>query len=94
MLLQTRGGGLQTQLAGNLSKNTGGLFRTLNSPTGLAAALRQLAARMGSHFDDMSTRYRLVFERPGETPGARMTAGIVGPNYKLQLFRDRRMPSP
>ncbi|HJN46552.1 MAG: hypothetical protein CL477_16420 [Acidobacteria bacterium] len=94
VLLETRGGGLQTQLAANLSKNTGGLLRTLNSPTGLPDALRQLATRMGSHFDDMSTRYRLVFERPGKTPGTRMSAGIVGPSCKLQLFTDRRMPSP
>jgi hypothetical protein len=92
VLLETRGGGLQTQLSQNLTKNTGGLHQSINSPTGLEEALRKLATQMGSHFDDMSTRYRLVYERPGETPGARISASIVGPNYKLQLFMDRRMP--
>ena len=94
VLLETRGGGLQTQLSMNLSRNTGGLHRSINSPTALVDALRQLATRMGSHFDDMSTRYRLVYERPTDTPGAQIGAGIVGPNYTLQLFADRRMPQP
>jgi len=47
---------------------------------------------MGSHFEGMSPRYQLVYERPTDTPGAQISAGIVGPNYKLQLFADRRMP--
>jgi hypothetical protein len=64
----------------------------MNSPTALTNTLNELATTMGEHFDEMSPRYRLLYERPSDTPGAQMGAGVVGPNYKMQLFADRRMP--
>ena len=92
VVVETRGGGVQSQIGQNLATNTGGFYRSMNSPTALQNALTELATMMGEHFDEMSPRYRLLYERPGDTPGAQMGAGVVGPNYKMQLFADRRMP--
>ena len=92
VVLETRGGGMQSQIGQNLTQNTGGFYRSMNSPTALQNTLEELATTMGDHFDEMSPRYRLVYERPGDTPGAQMGAGVVGPNYKMQLFADRRLP--
>jgi hypothetical protein len=92
VVVETRGGGIQSQIGQNLTQNTGGFYRSMNSPTALQNTLAELATKMGEHFDEMSPRYRLLYERPGDTPGAAMGAGVVGPNYKMQLFGDRRMP--
>lgn len=92
VVLENRGGGIQSQLSQNLATNTGGLYQSLNAPTALVNTLEDYATKMGEHFDAMSTRYRLRYERPGDTPGAQMGAGVIGPNYKMQLFSDRRMP--
>ena len=92
VVVETRGGGVQSQIGQNLTTNTGGFYRSMNSPTALTNTLNELATTMGEHFDEMSPRYRLLYERPSDTPGAQMGAGVVGPNYKMQLFADRRMP--
>lgn len=94
LLLETRGGGIQTQISQILTKNSGGLYRSINSATAMVDELASMATQMGEHFDAMSDRYRIVYERPGDTPGAQIGAGIVGPNYKMQLSMDRRMPQP
>ena len=91
VILEASGGGMQSQISEVLTKNTGGLYRSMNSPTALVDTLGEFATKMGDHFDDMTPRYRLLFERPGDTPGAQMGAGVVG-TYKMQLFGDRRMP--
>lgn len=91
VVLETRGGGIQSQIGQNLTQNTGGFYRSMNSATALKNTLEELATTMGDHFDEMSPRYRLVYERPGDTPGAQMGAGVMG-NYKMQLFGDRRLP--
>ena len=94
VLLHARGGNQQTQVSMNLSQTTGGMHRIVNTPTALVDALRELATRMGAHFDAMSPRYRLLYERPGDTAGGQMGASLLGPPYRLRLFADRRMPQP
>ena len=91
VVLETRGGGVQTQISMNLGQNTGGMYESVNSPTALVDALADVATKMGEHFDAMSGRYRVLYERPGDEPGAQIGAGAAG-NYQIQLFADRRMP--
>ena len=91
VMVETRGGSVQSQISDILAKNTGGMFRSMNSPTALVETLGEFATKMGEHFDNMTPRYRLRFRRPGDTPGTQMGAAIVG-NYQLQLFGERRMP--
>ena len=92
VMLSTRGGNIQTQFSRNLTQNTGGLYRSIVVPTALEDVLTEVATRMGTHFDEMSGRYRLLFERPGDTPGAALAATVVGAGLTMRLFADRRMP--
>ena len=93
VLLSTRGGGVQTQITSLLANNTGGRHTTVAAATALPDALTDLAEAIGDHFDEVSHRYRVVYERPSDTAGAKISAGVVGAGgYKLQLFADRRMP--
>jgi hypothetical protein len=92
VMLENRGGAVQSQISRIATQATGGLYRTINSSTALVEALSEFATQMGDHFDAMSSRYRIEFERPGDTPGAQVGAQLQGPNYKIQLFRDRRVP--
>ena len=86
-------GGIQTSVTPFLTQNTGGLFRTMNSATAMVDVLTEFATRMGEHFDAMAPRYRVIYERPTDTPGDRIGAGVVG-EYNVALFGDRRMQPP
>ena len=92
VILQNTLGSVQNQISRIVSQATGGLHRSINSATALVDTLSEFATVMGEHFDAMSSRYRITYERPGDTPGASIGAGIVGPNYTMQLFSDRRVP--
>ena len=92
VLLENRLGSVQSQISRIVSQATGGLHRTINSATALVETLAEVGTQMGEHFDAMSSRYRIEYERPGDTPGAQIGAGITGPNYTMQLFSDRRVP--
>lgn len=93
VLLSTRGGGVQTQITSILANNTGGVHKVLASSTHLPEGLTALASAMGNHFDDVSRRYRVLYERAPDSVGAPVTAGVVGATgYRLRLFADRRMP--
>jgi len=92
VILENRLGSVQSQISRIVSQATGGLHRSINSATALVDVLTELATQMGEHFDAMSSRYRIEYERPGDAPGAQIGAGIVEPDYKMQLFADRRVP--
>jgi hypothetical protein len=92
VLLSTRGGGAQTQIAPLLAQNTGGLHEVIAMANGLKNVLTDLATAMGDHFDDVSRRYRVLYEQPSERVGAQIQATVVGANYRLGLFTDRWMP--
>jgi hypothetical protein len=92
VILENRLGSVQSQISRIVTQATGGLHRSINSATALVDVLTEFATRMGEHFDAMASRYRVEYERPGDTPGAQVGAKIVGPNYTMQLFSDRRVP--
>ena len=45
----------------DLSGNTGGRFASIAAATAFGATLRQLAADMVAHYDEASTRYRVLY---------------------------------
>ena len=92
VILENQLGSVQSQISRIVSQATGGLHRSINSATALVETLAEFATRMGEHFNAMSSRYRIEYERPGDTPGAQIGAGIVGPDYTMQLFANRRVP--
>ena len=91
VLLSSRGGSMVTNYAINLTQNTGGVYTPLASATRLEGALTELAILMNDHYDEVSERYRLVFECP-ESPGARVQAGVSRRGAIVQLYADRRLP--
>ena len=80
MLLSTRGGSAVTDYAINLTDNTGGLYEVFSAGT-----------RLGTHYDEVSQRYRVIYERP-DPPGAGVSVGVARDGVVPQLYIDRRMP--
>lgn len=79
------------QYALSLVQNTGGVIETFVAPTGYQIVLPRLAERMSEHYDVVSRRYRLIFERP-DPPGTRVTVSLLGGDVAFRLFMDRRIP--
>ena len=91
MLLSTRGGSVVTDYAINLTDSTGGPYEVFSAGTRLATALPELATRPGTHYDEVSKRYRVIYERP-DTPGASVSVRVARDGVVSQLYIDRRMP--
>ncbi len=92
IMLSSRGGNSPvTQYAQNLVDNTGGQYQPIAVPTGFAPALTDLATRLGNHFDNVSKRYRVVYEIP-ENAGPQISVSVQAPGSQMQVYPDRRMP--
>mgnify|MGYP002818205166 FL=1 len=89
LVLSTQGGGIQTQIGQNLTTNTTGYYNSIVAPSGLSNAMEEMANAINEHYNEMSDRYRLVYERPGDEPGGQVGAGVAG-QLNMQLFGDRR----
>lgn len=79
------------QYAINITQNTGGVLENFVAPSGYEQVLPQLAERMNAHYGAVSTRYRLLFERP-DPPGSQVSVTLAGSGLTFRLFIDRRMP--
>ena len=84
-------GGMVSTLAPNLARDTGGRYASVVVPTAMADAMTALATDMGVRYRDLSSRYRLVYERP-DPPGSSVTVRVERANIGLtRLFPDRRI---
>lgn len=91
VLLSSRGGSAVNQYALNLTENTGGIYENIAAATGLGQTLVDVAERMNAHYENVSKRYRVVYERPNP-PGARISASIARPGARITgLFAGLRM---
>ena len=90
VLLSSRGGSTVTGYALNLTQNTGGLYNVLAAATGLTNTLTELATRMGTNYDEVSDRYRVVYERL-DSPGARISVRASRPGAGVRLYADRQI---
>jgi len=82
VLLSSRGGSAVNQYALNLSQNTGGVYENIAAATGLGHTLVGLAGRMNAHYENVSKRYRVVYERP-DPPGTRISASVTRPGANI-----------
>lgn len=89
--VRTRGGSPITNLALNLTDNTGGRYMSIGSPTALAGELTKLATDMGILHEEVSHRYRLVWQRR-DPDGARLSVTVARPGVGVRLYGDRRLP--
>ena len=84
-------GGMVSILAPNLARDTGGRYTSVVVATAMADAMTELATDMGIRYRDLSSRYRLVYERP-DPPGSSVTVRVDRANIGLtRLFLDRRI---
>ncbi len=88
LVLATRGGGLQTNVTVNLTRNTGGHYEALAASTALPDRLAALAKLMSDQHAVVSKQYRLVY---ASEAGDRQTAVQVGvaPGLKIEVLRRR-----
>ena len=78
-------------LAPDLAGDTGGRYASVVVATAMAGAMAALATDMGIRYRDLSSRYRLVYERP-DPPGASVTVRVERSGIGLtRLFPDRRL---
>ena len=78
-------------LAPDLAGDTGGRYVSVVVATAMADAMAALATDMGIRYQDLSSRYRLVYERP-DPPGDSVTVGVERRGIGLtRLFPDRRL---
>ena len=90
VLLSTRGGNIQTEYSINLTQNTGGRFQGIAAATGLPNTLTTLGTEIGTHFDDMSGRWRVAYER-SDPPGEQISVAVNRPGVNVRIFTHRRM---
>ena len=91
VLLSSRGGSVINQYALNLTQNTGGLYENIAAATGIEQMLVSIAERMNAHYENVSRRYRVVYERP-DPPGAQISASITRSGARIAgLFAGLRM---
>ena len=83
--------GMVSTLAPNLARDTGGRYASVVVATGMVDAMTDLATDMGIRYRDLSSRYRVVYERP-DPPGSNVTVRVARANIGLtRLFPDRRI---
>ncbi len=89
--LRRRGGSPVTNLALNLTGNTGGRYASIVSPTALTGKLSTLARDMGILHEEVGHRYRVVWERL-DPDGARLSVDVARPAVGVRLYGHRRLP--
>ena len=78
-------------LAPDLAGDTGGRYTSVVVATAMANAMEALATDMGIRYRDLSSRYRVVYERP-DPPGVSVTVRVERAGVGMtRLFPDRRL---
>ena len=80
-----------TGFAINLAENTGGRYTQIAAATAFEDSLQRLATDMAAHWEQVSIRYRVIYERP-DPAGRNVSVNVTRPGLDLQLFGDRSMP--
>ena len=83
-----RGTSATHTIALNLTQVTGGRYVSVAAATSMVDAMTKLATDIGTHYDEISTRYLLTYERP-DPPGQRIMMRVTRPAVALRLYRDR-----
>ena len=85
-------GGTQKQYGMSLTENTGGFYRTINTPTGLPVVLTEFANYLNQQFEEVSTRYRILIEVPEELSRSAISVEVKREDINLQIFPSRSLP--
>ncbi|MCY4662829.1 MAG: hypothetical protein OXF93_23960 [Acidobacteria bacterium] len=80
-----------TSYALNLTRNTGGHYRSVAVATGMVDAMAALGADIGAHYEEMASRYVVVYESP-DPSGRRFRVRVTRPAVGVRAYPDRSMP--
>ncbi len=90
LLVDARPTTIQVDTSIFMTRNTGGRFRPLAATTALPTALTELAEAMGTHYDEVKHRYRVVFECDDDSP-QRIRAGVARAAVAVRTHANRHM---
>ena len=93
ILVSTRGGGLQTNVAVNITENTGGVYEAIAAATAIPRTLTELATTMNAQYEELKNRYRIVYQCTPEQPEVPLSIALSRPAVGVRLFAERR-PAP
>jgi hypothetical protein len=91
LVLSTRGGGVQTQVAVNLTRNTGGHYEALAATTALPEKLTALAKLIGDQYTRVANQYRVVYASEAINPQTAIQVGVARPGVTVRVLA-RRVP--
>jgi len=88
--------GVQSDISPQLTRDTGGIYLPIVAGNALPEALTELAVAMGEHYDEVTGRYRVVYECEPEDPNVAttLTVNVMRPALTIHAFPDRRRSSP
>jgi hypothetical protein len=89
LVLSKRGGGLQTNVSMNLTRNTGGHYEALAASTALPDRMAALAKLMSDQHATVSGQYRLVYASEAANREATVQVRVAGSGLKLEVLRRR-----
>jgi Mg-chelatase subunit ChlD len=84
-VLQSRGGGLTTEIAMNLTGNTGGEYQAMLTSNLLPQRMAELAEKLENDHRRMSIAYELEYAADAKAPHAVIEVGVVRSGIKLQV---------
>jgi len=79
--------GIISDLAKNLTQNTGGMFDTMNLPNVLPEKMKAIATRVVADQQTMSSRYEVEFRGDGKPGSVAVGVGRQGLNVRLSPRR-------
>lgn len=79
-----------TGYALNLTRNTGGHYGSVAVASGMVDAMAELGAELGAHYEEMASRYVVVYEPP-DPPGRRIRVRVTRPAVGVRVYPDRSM---
>lgn len=92
ILMSTRGGGFQTQLATNLTQNTQGHYEAIAASTGLPDKLRELAGLMAEQHAKAATQYQVTFTSDSTNQQAAIRVSVARPAGDILVSMGRTGP--
>jgi len=81
--------GVQTIVALNLTQNTGGYLKTINTPTAFSDTLREVSARIREDHDALKDWYQIDYTMPSNAGRQVINVEVQRPDVRVELSSGR-----
>ena len=92
VVVSPAGVGMLTALSLNMTRATGGWYRSIAVRNALPRAMTDLARTMGEHYGVIGHSYRVAFACAADGSEAETRVNVVRPGVTSVVFDDRRLP--